>query len=64
MKRTLHLNLAQAIKLMLITLMCLPVWSTAVQAQTKEAYAVLDEATGTLTFKSVMLQSLKVLMTL
>lgn len=36
---------------MLITLMCLPVWSTAVQAQTKEAYAVLDEATGTLTFK-------------
>ena len=51
MKRTLHLNLAQAIKLMLITLMCLPVWSTAVQAQTKEAYAVLDEATGTLTFK-------------
>ena len=51
MKRILHLNLAQAIKLMLITLMCLPVWSTAVQAQTKEAYAVLDEATGTLTFK-------------
>ena len=51
MKRTLHINLAQAIKLMLITLMCLPVWSTAVQAQTKEAYAVLDEATGTLTFK-------------
>jgi len=31
--------------------MCLPVWGTAVQAQTKEAYAVLDEATGTLTFK-------------
>lgn len=51
MKRTLHINLAQAIKLMLISLMCLPVWSTAVQAQTKEAYAVLDEATGTLTFK-------------
>ena len=51
MKRTLHLNLAQAIKLMLISLMCLPVWGTAVQAQTKEAYAVLDEAIGTLTFK-------------
>lgn len=51
MKRTLHFNLAQAIKLMLIFLMCLPVWGTAVQAQTKEAYAVFDEATGTLFFK-------------
>jgi len=51
MKRTLHLNLAQAIKLMLITLMCLPVWSTAVKAQSPEAYAVFDSTTGTLTFK-------------
>lgn len=51
MKRTLHINLAQAIKLMLITLMCLPVWSTAVKAQSPEAYAVFDSTTGTLTFK-------------
>lgn len=51
MKRILHLNLAQAIKLMLITLMCLPVWSTAVKAQSPEAYAVFDSTTGTLTFK-------------
>lgn len=51
MKRTLHLNLAQAIKLMLITLMCLPVWSTAVKAQSPEAYAVFDSTTGILTFK-------------
>ena len=51
MKRTLHINLAQAIKLMLITLMCLPVWSTAVKAQSPEAYAVFDSTTGILTFK-------------
>ena len=49
MKQTLHLNLAQAIKLMLITLLCLPVWSTAVQAQEAEPYAVF--ADGVLTFK-------------
>ena len=36
---------------MLITLMCLPVWSTAVKAQSPEAYAVFDSTTGTLTFK-------------
>lgn len=51
MKRILHINLAQAIKLMLITLMCLPVWSTAVKAQSPEAYAVFDSTTGILTFK-------------
>ena len=49
MKQALHLNLAQAIKLMLITLLCLPVWSTAVQAQEAEPYAVF--ADGVLTFK-------------
>lgn len=51
MKRTLHFNLAKAIKLMLISLMCLPVWGTAVQAQTKRAYVDCVEATGTLIFK-------------
>ena len=49
MKQALHLNLAQAIKLMLITLLCFPVWSTAVQAQEAEPYAVF--ADGVLTFK-------------
>ena len=49
MKQALHLNLAQAIKLMLITLLCLPIWSTAVQAQEAEPYAVF--ADGVLTFK-------------
>ena len=49
MKQALHLNLAQAIKLMLITLLCLPAWSTAVQAQEAEPYAVF--ADGVLTFK-------------
>lgn len=51
MKTDLHTSLSQAIKLMLLVLMCLPVSSTAVKAQSPEAYAVFDSTTGTLTFK-------------
>lgn len=51
MKTDLHTSLSQAIKLMLLVLMCLPVCSTAVKAQSPEAYAVFDSTTGTLTFK-------------
>ena len=51
MKTNLHTPLSQAIKLMLLVLMCLPACSTAVKAQSPEAYAVFDSATGTLTFK-------------
>ena len=51
MKSDLHTSLSQAIKLMLLVLMCLPVCSTAVKAQSPEAYAVFDSTTGTLTFK-------------
>ena len=32
-------------------MLCLPVWGNQVSAQTPESYAVLDEATGTLTFR-------------
>ena len=32
-------------------MLCLPVWGSQVSAQTPESYAVLDEATGTLTFR-------------
>ena len=51
MKTDLHTSLSQAIKLMLLVLMCLLVCSTAVKAQSPEAYAVFDSTTGTLTFK-------------
>lgn len=51
MKTNLHTSLSQAIKLMLLVLMCLPVCSTAVKAQSPEAYAVFDSTTGILTFK-------------
>lgn len=51
MKTNLHTSLSQAIKLMLLVLLCLPVCSTAVKAQSPEAYAVFDSTTGILTFK-------------
>lgn len=51
MKTNLHTSLSQAIKMMLLVLLCLPVCSTAVKAQSPEAYAVFDSTTGTLTFK-------------
>lgn len=51
MKTNLHTSLSQVIKLMLLVLLCLPVCSTAVKAQSPEAYAVFDSTTGTLTFK-------------
>lgn len=51
MKKNLHTSLSQAIKLMLLVFLCLPVCSTAVKAQSPEAYAVFDSTTGILTFK-------------
>ena len=39
------------IRFLLVIMLCLPVWGNQVSAQTPESYAVLDETTGTLTFK-------------
>ncbi len=38
-------------RFLLVIMLCLPVWGNQVSAQTPESYAVLDETTGTLTFK-------------
>ena len=38
-------------RFLLVIMLCLPVWGNQVSAQTPESYAVLDEATGTLTFR-------------
>ena len=38
-------------RLLLAIVVCLPVWSSNMFAQTTESYAVLDNAAGTLTFK-------------
>ena len=38
-------------RFLLVIMLCLPVWGSQVSAQTPESYAVLDEATGTLTFR-------------
>ena len=39
------------VRLLLAILMCLPVWSSHLSAQTAESYAVYNEASFTLTFK-------------
>ena len=38
-------------RFLLVIMLCLPVWGSQVSAQTPESYAVLDETTGTLTFR-------------
>ena len=38
-------------RFLLVIMLCLPVWGSQVSAQTPESYAVLDESTGTLTFR-------------
>ena len=38
-------------RFLLVIMLCLPVWGNQVSAQTPESYAVLDETTGTLTFR-------------
>ena len=38
-------------RLLLVIMICLPVWSSNAFAQTAESYVVLDNAAGTLTFK-------------
>ena len=38
-------------RFLLVIMLYLPVWGNQVSAQTPESYAVLDEATGTLTFR-------------
>lgn len=46
------LSAPRAVRLMLMVLMCLPMWGGSVlMAQTSEPYAVFDEASGVLTFK-------------
>ena len=39
------------IRFLLVIMLCLPVWGSQASAQKPESYAVLDETTGTLTFK-------------
>ena len=38
-------------RFLLVIMLCLPVWGSQASAQKPESYAVLDETTGTLTFK-------------
>ena len=38
-------------RFLFVIMLCLPVWGSQASAQTPESYAVLDEATGTLTFR-------------
>ena len=45
------LSAPRAVRLMLMVLMCLPMWGGSVlMAQTSEPYAVFDEASGVLAF--------------